>query len=122
MSSKLTVYINNEPTIEYDRGKPLPGKQRQYLDKMDSDMDGGFQLGDERVDTPDSKDRAKFVAMTLIHSIEANNEQMIVATCAYLALREPGLTEVRAVAEGENMNMDLVYDQGEEVAFTPTIN
>ncbi|MDH5425492.1 MAG: hypothetical protein OEY29_10880 [Gammaproteobacteria bacterium] len=122
MNHKLTVYINNESIVEYDRNKRLPGKQREYLDKMDSDMDGGFKLGDEQIDNPDNKARAKFVAMTLIHSIEANNEQMIVATCAYLASREPGLTEVRATAEGENMMMDLIYDQGAEVAFSRTLN
>lgn len=122
MGLKLTVYINNEATIEYDRNKPLPGKQRQYLDKMDADMDGGFMLGDEKIENPDDKDRAKYVAMTLIQCIEANSEQMIVATCAYLALRQSGLSEVRAVADGENMMMDLVYDQGEEVAFSKTLN
>jgi len=122
MNHKLTVYINNESVVEYDRNKRLPGKQREYLDKMDSDMDGGFMLGDEKIETPDNKDRAKFVAMTLIHSLEADNEQMIVACCAYLASRETSLTEVRAMAEGENMMMDLVYDQGKEVAFSKTLN
>ncbi|MDH5391651.1 MAG: hypothetical protein OEY11_00565 [Gammaproteobacteria bacterium] len=122
MNHKLTVYINNESIIEYDRNKRLPGKQREYLDKMDSDMDAGFMLGDEKIDQPGAKDRAKFVAMTLIHSIDANNEQMIVATCAYLATREAGLTEVRADADGDNMMLDLVYDQGEEVAFSRTLN
>ncbi|MDH5518755.1 MAG: hypothetical protein OEY36_13210 [Gammaproteobacteria bacterium] len=122
MIHKLTVYINNESVIEYDRNKRLPGKQREYLDKMDSDMDGGFKLADQQIDKPDAKDRAKFVAMTLIHSIEANNEQMIVATCAYLASREASLVEVRANADGENMMLDLVYDQGSEVAFSKTLN
>jgi hypothetical protein len=122
MGLKLTVYINNESIVEYDRNKRLPGKQREYLDKMDSDMDGGFKLGDEQIDKPDSKARAKFVAMTLIHSIEADNEQMIVATCAYLASRESSLSEVRATAEGENMMLDLIYDQGSQVAFSKTLN
>ena len=122
MGMKLTVFINNEPVIEYDRDMRLPGKQLQYLDKMDADMDGGFKLGDEQIDKPDEKDRAKFVAMTLVHSIEANNEPMIVATCAYLATRQTGLKEVRADADGDNMMMDLVYDQGEAVAFTKSIN
>lgn len=122
MAHKLTVYINNESIVEYDRNKRLPGKQREYLDKMDSDMDGGFKLGDEQIDEPDAKARAKFVAMTLIHSIEADNEQMIVATCAYLASRESSLSEVRATAEGENMMLDLIYDQGSEVGFSRTLN
>ena len=122
MGLKLTVFINDDPVIEYDRDMRLPGKQRQYLDKMDTDMDGGFELSGERIETPDDKDRAKFVAMTLVHSIEADNEPMIVATCAYLATRQASLKEVRANADGDNMMMDLVYDQGESVAFTPTIN
>lgn len=122
MGLMLTVYINNESIVEYDRNKQLPGKQRQYLDKMDSDMDGGFKLGDEQINEPDAKARAKFVAMTLIHSIEADNEQMIVATCAYLASREASLSEVRATAEGENMMLDLIYDQGSDVAFSKTLN
>lgn len=122
MAHMLTVYINDESIIEYDRNKRLPGKQREYLDKMDSDMDDGFKLGDEQIDNPDAKARAKFVAMTLIHSIDADNEQMIVATCAYLASREASLSEVRAKAEGENMMLDLIYDQGAEVPFSKTLN
>jgi len=122
MGMKLTVFINNEPVIEYDRNMRLPGKQRQYLDKMDADMDTGFELGGEQIDKPDDKDRAKFVAMTLVQSIEANNEPMIVATCAYLASRQSSLKEVRADQDGDNMMMDLVYDQGEAVAFTPSLN
>jgi len=122
MGMKLTVFINNEAVIEYDRDMRLPGKQRQYLDKMDADMDAGFELSGEQIDNPGEKDRAKFVAMTLVNSIEANNEPMIVATCAYLATRQAGLKEVRADADGDNMMMDLVYDQGEEVAFTKSIN
>lgn len=122
MGMKLTVFINNEPVIEYDRNMRLPGKQRQYLDKMDADMDAGFELEGEKIESPDEKDRAKFVAMTLVHSIEANNEPMIVATCAYLASRQASLKEVRADQDGDNMMMDLVYDQGEAVTFTPTLN
>lgn len=122
MSSKLTIFINNEAVIEYDRTKLLPEKQQQYLDKMDVDMDSGFQLGDDQIDNPDDKDRAKFVAMNLIQAIEANTEPYIVAYCAYLALRQKGLTEVRADAQGEQYMVDLVYDQGEEVTFSKTLN
>ena len=122
MSSKLTIFINNEAVIEYDRAKPLPEKQQQYLDKMDVDMDSGFLLGDDQIDQPDDKDRAKFVAMNLVQAIEANTEPYIVAYCAYLALRQAGLTEVRADAQGDQFMIDLVYDQGQEVGFTKKLN
>lgn len=122
MSLKLTVFINDTPVIEFDRNVRLPGKQHQYLDRMDADMDGGIDLNGERIENPDEKDRARFVAMTMIRSIDADNEAMIAATCSYLATRQPDLKEVRANEDGENMMMDLVYDQGEAVAFTPRLN
>lgn len=122
MIHKLTVFIDDASILEYDRNQRLPGKQREYLDKMDLDMDRGFDLGGEHIDNPDKNERAKFVAMNLIRAIEANNEPMMAATCSYLANRYDDLAEVRANAQGEDMMMDLVFDQGSPVAFSKTIN
>ena len=35
----LYVIVNDDPILEFDRGKPVPGHQRQYLDNMYSQMD-----------------------------------------------------------------------------------
>jgi hypothetical protein len=122
MIHKLTVFIDNTSVLEYDRNQRLPGKQREYLDKMDLDMDQGFELGGEKIDVPDKNDRAKFVAMNLLRAIDAENEAMMAATCSYLANRYDDLAEVRANISGEDVMMDLVFDQGEKVAFSKSIN
>ena len=109
--SKLVVVLNGQATIEYDRNRRLPGKQRQFLDLMDQDMDKGFDLNGEKVTTPDSVQRAKFVAMQLIQALLENNDAMIAATCAYLATRLPDLKQVKADEDGEQVMMDLIFDR-----------
>ncbi len=109
--TKLIITLNGEAVIEYDRNKRLPGHQRQFLDKMDLDMARGFDLGGEFVAKADTRQRAKFVAMTLIQAIVNENDGLIAASCAYLANRLPELKQVKAVAKGEQFDLDLVFTE-----------
>ena len=111
MSSKLVVVINGQAVIEYDRNTRLPGHQREFLDKMDSDMDKGIQLGDEHIPQPDQKARAKYIAMHLINAIVEDNGGMIAAMSAYLANRLPDLKQIKANEFQDQFSFDLVFDQ-----------
>ncbi len=111
MSDKLIIVINGQSVIEYDRNVRLPGHQRQFLDKMDLDMDNGIELFGESIVSPDSTQRAQFVAMHLIQSIINDDEGLTAATCAYLANRFSDLKQVKANEQGEQISFDLVFDQ-----------
>ena len=118
MSTKLIIVINGQSMIEYDRNTRLPGHQRQFLDKMDVDMDGGLNINGEHFTQPDLKIRAQYIAMHLVQSILNDNEPMIAATCAYLATRIPDLKQVKAVEQGDTISFDLVFtdEQKNQVA------
>ena len=126
MSNKLVVVINGQAVIEYDRNKRLPGHQREFLDKMDMDMQAGIELGGERIANPDLQSRAKYVAIHLINAIVNEHDSMIAATCAYLANRLPDLKQIKANEQNEMFSFDLVFDQdynnAVNVEFEPTIN
>jgi len=118
MSTKLVIVVNGQSMIEYDRNTRLPGHQRQFLDKMDIDMDCGVDFNGEHIAKPDLKMRAQYIAMHLVQSILNENDAMIAATCAYLATRIPDLKQVQAVEQGENISFDLVFtdEQKNQVA------
>jgi hypothetical protein len=78
---------------------------------MDLDMDEGFELEGEPVSSPDIMQRAKYVAMSLIVALHANNEQMATTMCAYLASRLPELKQVRAIDNGTEVEMDLLFTE-----------
>ena len=109
MSSKLVVVINGQAVIEYDRNKRLPGHQREFLDKMDVDMQQGIEINGEQIPDPDLKSRAKYVAIHLINAIV--NDGMIAAACAYLANRLPELKQIKVNEQNEAFSFDLVFDQ-----------
>jgi hypothetical protein len=124
--SKLVVVLNGQSVIEYDRNVRLPGPQREYLERMDSDMDDGIELNGEYIAEPDPQQRAKFVAMHLIHALIDSKDPMIAATCAYLATRLPALKQVKAVEQGEHISLELVFTDDVAtqvpVTFSPTLN
>jgi hypothetical protein len=107
----LTVVINGQAVIEYDRRKPLALRQQSFLDRMDRDMDSGIGLDDYRGVSPDQMARARFVANSLLQALEKENDSVAAATCAYLALRLPELKQVRADKKDGQMHIDLVFDK-----------
>ena len=111
MSKIMAVLLNGVAQLEYNRQKSLPDHQAVYLDKMDSKMDAGIELGDERITKPDLQQRAQFVAANLAHAIKTNDESMAAALCAYLAVRISDLKQVKLDEKDGEMSIDLVFDE-----------
>lgn len=107
----MQVHVNGQPQIDYDRSKALSEKQQEYLDKMDEGMDAGITLGGEEIKEPDLLERAKFVAGYLTQALFDENEQMIAASTAWLAMRLPDLKQVKIIQDGEQISIDLVFDE-----------
>lgn len=120
MLSIFVVLVNGESQIEYDRTKSLPEKQLEFLNIMDSKMSQGIVLNGTTIAGPDLVQRAQFVAMQLIAALIDSNDQLIAASCAYLANRLPDLKQLKV---DENYNFDLVFDEDYknqvQVAFNP---
>jgi len=120
MSNSLVVLVNGESQLEYDRTKALPPKQLEFLDIMDEKMSKGISLNGSTIASPDTVQRAQFVSMQLIAALIDSNDQLIAASCAYLANRLPDLKQLKV---DEDFNFDLVFDQEYknkvQVAFNP---
>lgn len=121
----FTVVFNGQSVIEYDRNVRLPGQQRSFLDKMDSDMDVGIELEGEKIIKPDQTQKAKYIAMHLVEAIVQDDESMIAALSAYLANRLSNLTQLRANQDNELFEIDLVFDDELQnqvaVQFNPSL-
>lgn len=106
----LTVVVNGQAVIEYDRRKLLAPRQQLFLDRMDQDMDGGIGLDGNTGSSPDLLARARFVANSLLQALESENDSVAAASCAYLAMRLPELKQVRADSNDGQLHIDLVFD------------
>ena len=111
MSNLLGVLINGIAQLEYDRDKPLPDYQAAYLEKMDEKMKLGIEIGNEIIENPDINQRAQFVAANLLNAMQTGNEEMSAALCTWLANRLPDLKQVKYDENGEQVSIDLVFDE-----------
>jgi hypothetical protein len=111
MSDLMAVLLNGIAQLEYDRDKPLSEYQLTYLDKMDSKMADGLDIGDESITEPDQNQRIQFVAANLYHAIKSEDEAMCSALCSYLATRLPELKQVKLDDSEGHVAIELVFDQ-----------
>lgn len=119
INSTLHVVFNNEPVLEFDRSKPVPGHQRSYLDQMDTKMDQGIQLGDDFIQQPNALQRSQFVANSLVNSLLKQNYDQAIAMCTYLGKRIPELKQIKCEGtDGEEggISIEFVYDRDYKTA------
>ena len=107
----LRLVVNGVSVLDYRPQARLPGHVRDFLARMDDDMDEGFSLAGRFVKRPDDMQRAYFVAIQLFQSYKANNERLRAASCAWLSRRMPQLREVKVNDSEEQISLELVMDK-----------
>ncbi len=73
----------------------------EFFTKMDADMDAGWQMGREWVETPNPQQRGQIIASRLMQAIEDENNNLILLCAGYLLKRFPGIQGVNVDPEGE---------------------
>jgi len=104
----LNLFVNDQPTFEYDRSTELDEGKLAFLDRMDKDMDRGFKIYGEMIAAPDTKQKATFVTLNLIRALQQEDEAKIAVSCAYLATRLPNTVEVHARDADNRIEIEFV--------------
>jgi hypothetical protein len=71
------------------------------FERMDRDMDKGWQLGQRWVRNPDQKQRCQLVAGKLLTALETNNESLALMMGGYIVSRMPGIRQVAIDNSGQ---------------------
>jgi hypothetical protein len=82
---------------------------REFHDKLDADMDRGWQMSREFVARPDRLQRCQIAADRLLTGLMQQNEATVMLMASYIALRMPGVVGVNIDTEGEMQNTELLY-------------
>ena len=101
--------IVGEQVYAVEVPEDLLGEAREFHDKLDRDMDRGWQMSREFVAHPDRLQRCQIVADKLLTSVSQGNEATAMLMASYIALRMPGAIGVDIDADGEMQNTELLY-------------
>ena len=101
--------IVEEQVYAVEVPEELLAEAREFHDKIDRDMDRGWQMGREFVACPDRLQRCQIVADKLLTSLSQGNQATAMLMASYIALRMPGVIGVDIDAHGEMQNTELLY-------------
>ncbi|MBK1720883.1 hypothetical protein [Thiocystis violacea] len=93
----------------------LLSQARDYFDRLDLDMDAGWQMSREWVSKPDRLQRCQIVADKLLTALESENEKLGLLMAGYILARLPGVESVELDVQGEIQNNNFTIAE----ALTP---
>ena len=97
---KITVEIDDK-SYELDVPADLPVEAVSFFERMDADMDQGWQMSRWWVPDPDPTQRCQIAADKLLTAIQKNNTEAALMMCAYILNRKPSTRRIRLNTEGE---------------------
>jgi hypothetical protein len=72
-----------------------------YFSKLDQDMDKGWQMSRQWVDSPDVEQRCQIVADRILGAFEHENKKSVIMMSAYILSKMPRLKTVDISTSGD---------------------
>ena len=72
-----------------------------FFQKMDQDMDKGWQMSRSWVDKPNAEQRCQIVADKILGAFEQENKKSLVLLSAYILQKMPGVKTIFVSTNGE---------------------
>ena len=93
--------IIDEKTIPIEVPDYMLEEAEVFFNKIDADMDSGWQMSRSWVDNPDNVQRCQIAADRILTSIHTNNEKMATLMAAYILKTLPNISAVDIDTEGD---------------------
>ena len=81
----------------------------EFFQKMDRDMNQGWQMSRDFIENPDRTQRAQIAAHRLMLAMSAGKETMIQLMAGYILKRLPGVTGVVVDTDGEMLSTEIIF-------------
>ena len=126
---KVGFLLDGSEVLTYDRSQILPVQQKDYLDKMDKEMDKGIVLVEQLIEQPDRQQKTQFVALNCVNALLQSNDQVAIIMFSYLVDRMPDLKQAKARTKSnttdsqasQRIGIEFVFDelkpQGQKIHF-----
>lgn len=79
-----------------------------FFNKIDRDMDNGWQMSRDWVDNPNQEQRCQIVGDKMLTAMHNDNKQLMVLLSAYVLARVPAASALHIDTNGEMLETELV--------------
>jgi hypothetical protein len=104
---QLTLHID-DVTRTLDLPDDLMEEGEDFFQKMDRDMDQGWQMSRIWIDNPNAVERCQIAANKILDAINAENETLLLLMAGYIKSRRPEVIGVRIDTAGDMTETELL--------------
>jgi len=106
---KVCVEIDDK-SYQLNVPEALTLEAREFFDRMDRDMNCGWQMSRWWVPDPDQTQRCQIVADKLLTAMQQDNREFALLMAAYILHQRPATRRIRINTEGEIQGNEF-FDQ-----------
>jgi hypothetical protein len=118
---KLNIIIDGRSNA-FEVPDEILVEARDFFNKMDEDMDRGWQMSRDWVPSPDNRQRCQIAADKLLTAIETDNEKLLMLMAAYILHTMPGVKSVNIDLTGDINETDIIMENETLQPLGPIFN
>jgi hypothetical protein len=97
---KLNIVIDDQ-SRDIDVPEEVLRDGQEFFNKMDADMDRGWQMGPEFIENPDPIQRCQIAADKILTAIDTENQNLLILMAGYILSRQPQVSRIDINTSGE---------------------
>ena len=118
---KLNIIVDGR-TNAFDVPDSLLVEARDYFDKLDADMDKGWQMSRDWVECPNAEQRCQVAADKILTAIDTDNEKLLMLMAAYILHTMPGVKTVNIDVSGDMNETEIITEHESVRPLGPVFN
>lgn len=118
---KLNIIVDGR-TNAFDVPDSLLVEARDYFDKLDADMDKGWQMSRDWVECPNAEQRCQVAADKILTAIDTDNEKLLMLMAAYILHTMPGVKTVNIDVSGDMNETEIIMEHESVRPLGPVFN
>jgi hypothetical protein len=118
---KLNIIVDGR-TNAFEVPDHLLQEAKGFFEKMDADMDKGWQMSRDWVENPTAEQRCQIAADKILGAIETENEQLLMMMAAYILRTMPGVKGVNIDVTGDMNETDIIMELESPKPLGPIFN
>jgi len=88
---------------------------REFFQKMDADMDNGWQMSFTWIENPNPMQRCQIAADKLFGAYELENQKLMTLMGAYILYKLPNISEIHISTNGDMNETEVIFQTPSQV-------
>ncbi len=115
---KLNITVDGE-TDAFSIPDNMIAEARDFFDKLDADMDKGWQMSRDWVQKPTPDQRCQIAADKILSAMESDNKKLLMLMVAYILYKKPGIQGIHIATNGDMTETVLIMEPEQDKPMGP---